>query len=237
MWFRETDGVEERFEEFVDPVDGTRWRIDLGFLTSNWRCIWGDGCLGILDEPAEELHQGCCSVGAELLDVDEAMVISALAATLDPARFQHHAEAAAGGVFSDDTRTNTRVVDEPDGTGACIFFNRPGFAGGVGCALHLAAEAEGEAPMDWKPEVCWQLPLRIDRDGDRATLRRWSRADWGSDGATMHWCCTETDGPAGDRAFVGERPVHESLATEIEALVGPEVAHEVAVTITSPVDR
>lgn len=205
-----------------DPVDGTRWTIDADFLASNWRCKWGDGCLGILDEPAEELLQGCCSVGAEMLDTDEAMLTAALAPTLDPEKFQFHAEAADGGVFADDTRANTRVVTDADGHDACIFFNRPGFPGGVGCALHIAAVEADEKPMDWKPEVCWQLPLRIDRDGNEATLRRWSRADWGSDGATMHWCCTE-----GELAYDGDEPVIDSLADEIEALVGPEVAVEI----------
>ena len=51
--------------------------------------------------------------------------------TADPDRFQFHAEAAAGGVFSDETATNTRVVD-----GACIFHNSPDFDGFGGCALH-----------------------------------------------------------------------------------------------------
>ena len=50
---------------------------------------------------------------------------------------------------------NTRVVD-----GACIFLNRTGFAGGAGCALHLAAFDAGESPIDFKPSVCWQLPIR-----------------------------------------------------------------------------
>ncbi|HAS11283.1 MAG TPA: hypothetical protein DCS55_12325, partial [Acidimicrobiaceae bacterium] len=102
-------------------------------------CLWGDGCQGILDEPAAHLMQGCCSVGAEMLDEDEAMLVAALGATLEPEQLQHHAEAVEHGFFSDDTRTNTRVVD-----GACIFFNRPGFPGGVGCALHRAAEDAGE---------------------------------------------------------------------------------------------
>jgi len=218
----------ERYEEVVDPVDGTRWRIDLAFLESRWTCLWGNGCSGILDEPAEALQQGCCSVGAEMLDDDEAMLVAALGATLGPEQLQHHAEAARHGFFSDATRTNTRVVD-----GACIFFNRPGFAGGVGCALHRAAEAAGEPVLDWKPEVCWQLPLRIDRDGGTATLRRWGRADWGADGATMHWCCTERPTRADQAdAFVGDRPVIESLAEEIEALVGPEVAVEIRRRLT-----
>src|ERR1700722_15595438 len=135
----------------------TLWRFDRDFLTSRWACIWGRGCQGIGPEPAEHLGLGCCSVGAELSDADEARLIPALAATLAPARFEHHAEAAEGGIFSDDSRTNTRIVD-----GACVFLNRPGFAGGEGCALHLAAIDSGESPIDWKPSVCWQLPIKVD---------------------------------------------------------------------------
>ena len=210
--------MEEVFaaEEIVDG--DTVWRFDTEFLRSNWTCIWGRGCLGILPEPAEHLGQGCCSVGAELDGEDEAMNISALAATIDPERFQHHAEAAAGGVFSDDTRSGTRVVD-----GACIFLNRPGFPGGAGCALHLEALHAGESPVDWKPSVCWQLPIRVDWEPGEggtevATVRRWTRADWGAEGETMAWCCTE-----GTRAFIGAAPVVESRAEELEAIVGPAV--------------
>jgi hypothetical protein len=200
-------------------VDGaTRWRFDAAFLRSNWTCIWGRGCLGILPEPAEHLGQGCCSIGADLDGEGEAMNIAAVAATLDPSRFEHHAEAAAGGVFGDTSRSSTRVVD-----GACIFFNRPGFAGGAGCALHLEALHAGESPVHWKPSVCWQLPIKVDwepGDGDTevATVRGWERADWGADGETMAWCCTE-----GTRAYVGEAPVVESLGQELEAIVGPTV--------------
>ncbi len=151
-------------------------------------------------------------------DEDEAMLTSALAAVLDPERFQFHEEAERNGVFSDDTHTNTRIVD-----GACIFLNRPGFAGGAGCALHIAAVEADESPTEWKPSVCWQLPIKIDweagpNDTETATLRRWSRADWGPEGETMHWLCTE-----GDRAFVGEERVIDSLGDEITELVGTEV--------------
>jgi hypothetical protein len=205
--------------EFEVIDDGeTTWRFERSFLASNWTCIWGRGCLGILDHPAEELGQGCCSVGAELADDDESRLISALAAMLDPARFEHAAEAADGGVFADHDRRSTRIVH-----GACIFLNRPGFAGGVGCALHLAAIDADEPPADWKPAVCWQLPIRVDwaptDDGrEEATVRRWSRADWGDEGETMAWCCTE-----GDRAYVGDRPVIESLGAELAELAGSAV--------------
>jgi hypothetical protein len=204
------------------------WRFDTAFLRSNWTCIWGRGCLGILPEPSPGLGQGCCSVGAEFEDEDEARLIGALGATLDPVRFQYHSEAQAGGVFNGSSRTGTRVVD-----GACIFLNRPGFSGGAGCALHLAALDAGERPQDWKPSVCWQLPIKVDWEvvdggSEVATVRRWARADWGAEGTTMAWCCTE-----GDRAYVGERPVIESLAQELEGTVGTEVFVELRRRLTS----
>jgi hypothetical protein len=212
-------------EEIADG--DTLWRFDTGFLRSNWTCIWGRGCKGILDHPAEELGQGCCSVGAELVD-DEAATTAMLAGYLEPEHFQFHREAANGGIFSDETRTNTRVVD-----GACIFLNRPDFAGGAGCALHLAATSAGESPVDWKPSVCWQLPVRVQwemqEDGvEVATVRAWQRQDWGDDGESMAWCCTEEP-----ETYVGERPVIESLAEELEEMLG----HTVFVELRSRLGR
>ena len=115
--------------------------------------------------------------------------------------------------------TNTRVVD-----GACIFLNRPGFAGGAGAPCTWRALAHGESPIDWKPSVCWQLPVHVDwemrhDDIEIATVRRWQRRDWGEDGTTMAWCCTEETGGA----YVGDRPVIESLAEELAAIVGEPV--------------
>ena len=95
------------------PDGDVTWRFDAEFFTSRWTCIWGRGCLGIHEQPTPELGEGCCSIGAEMGDEDEAMLISALAASIAPERWQHHGDA----VFSDETRTNTNVVD-----GACVFF-------------------------------------------------------------------------------------------------------------------
>lgn len=111
---------------------------------------------------------------------------------------------------------------------------RPGFDGGAGCALHLAAMADDESPIDWKPSVCWQLPVRVDwtpeQDGvEVATVRAWEPADWGDDGDPMAWCCTE-----GDRAYVGDRPVVESLAEELEAIVGTPVYVELRRRLEEP---
>jgi hypothetical protein len=89
--------------------------------------------------------------------------------------------------------------------------------------LHLAAAEYGEPATDWKPSVCWQLPIRVEwemqPDGiEHATVRRWSRADWGDEGTTMAWCCTEEP-----EAYVGDRAVIESLADELTALAGEAV--------------
>lgn len=213
---------EPSFEE-IDAGD-TIWRFDRSFLTSNWTCIWDRGCHGIDTVKAAERGHGCCSVGAEIDGIDEAMTLSASIAALSPENFQHHREAVTNGVFSDERHVNTRVVD-----GACIFLNRPGFDGGAGCALHIAAVAAGESPLDWKPSVCWQVPVRVDwemrsNDVEVATVRRWTRDDWGDDGEAMAWCCTErhADGGTGE-AFIGDTPVIESLAEELEAIVGSTV--------------
>ncbi len=205
--------------EMEEIVDGdVTWRFDTGFLTSNWTCIWGRGCLGIHPVPTPELQQGCCSVGAELDGPEEGAAVSAYAALLEPGQFQHHADAAEGGVFADERRLGTRIVD-----GACIFLNRPGFEGGAGCALHIAALEADEPPLEWKPSVCWQLPVKVDWDDDAdgaetATVRGWTRADWNEDGDRMAWCCTE-----GVEAYVGDRPVVESLGEELEEMVGTTV--------------
>jgi len=198
----------------IEIPDGeTVWRFDESFLRSNWTCIWGRGCKGILDEPAEHLGQGCCSVGAELDGVDESMRISALAATLDPSRFEHHAEAAGAGIFADETRTATRVVD-----GACIFLNRPGFPNGPGCALHQAAAARGMPHLALKPDVCWQLPLRRDEEAHddghvTSTIQQWDRRHWGTGGEDFHWWCTEAP-----EAFTEREPVYRTLRDELIAM-------------------
>ena len=207
---------------FEDPEEHRTWVFDATFLRSNYRCIYGDGCLGILDGPAPELMQGCCSYGAHFVDDDDVANVVKAFVRLRPEHMQFHAKARRGGFLrpgseedGDGDVTVTRLVDD-----ACIFLNRPGFAGGVGCALHIGALAAGERPLDWKPNVCWQVPLRLEHSTDEnghvtSRLREWKRRDWGEGGAEFHWWCTESP-----EAFVGDEPVYRSSRDDIVALVG-----------------
>src|SRR5690606_4066590 len=99
--------------------------------------------------------------------------------------------------------------------GACIFLNRPDFERGPGCALHVGAVDAGESFLGWKPEVCWQLPLRLTHHVDEVehttwTLREWKRRDWGEGGDEFHWWCTESP-----EAFVDPDPVVVTLRDAI----------------------
>jgi hypothetical protein len=83
--------------------------------------------------------------------------------------------------------------------------------------------ARGKGAKADARSVCWQLPIKVDRDQgpddtEVATVRAWTRADWGSHGESMAWCCTE-----GTLAYRGDGPVVESLSEELEAVVGHEV--------------
>ena len=172
--------IPRTWAEFTDPANaGQRFRVDLTWLTSRWTCIFGSGCRGIY---ADRPDDGCCTLGAHFTDDDDLERVRAVVAELGEDEWQHHpgrgrrgdkepSRLSAWTELEDDAR-KTKVVD-----GACIFLNRPDFAGGAGCALHLAAVDADEPPIEWKPSVCWQLPLRVEweplADGrEQATVHR-----------------------------------------------------------------
>jgi hypothetical protein len=210
---------------FPDPDDERTWLFDVTFLESNWTCIFGRGCQGVMTGPAPELVQGCCSYGAHFTGPKDARRVESAAATLTPEQWQfwRQGQPRDGGrprVVKRNAKgdLSTRLVKD-----ACIFLNRPDFAGGPGCALHKAAMDRGVPHLELKPDVCWQLPLRredeVADDGYvTSVVRQWDRRDWGAGGAEFHWWCTEDP-----EAFVGTRPVYEELADELVALSGRKI--------------
>jgi hypothetical protein len=57
---------------FDAPDEHRTYAFDVTFLTSSWRCIYGEGCKGVLTADAAEMEQGCCSYGAHFVDEDDA---------------------------------------------------------------------------------------------------------------------------------------------------------------------
>ncbi len=210
---------------FDDPDEDRTWVFDITFLSSSWTCIYGRGCRGVLTDPAPELMQGCCSYGAHFVDDDDVRRVEKAAESLGDEDWQFRRRAMRKGITRTTKRgeTVTRLVD-----GACIFLNRPGFRNGPGCALHHAALSTGRRPLDLKPEVCWQLPLRredrVDDDGHvTSTVGQWERRHWGPGGQEFAWWCTEER-----HAFVGTKPVYEELADELAEMTGKKVQRALA---------
>ncbi|WP_394276140.1 hypothetical protein [Luteococcus sp.] len=213
--------------EFVDPADDDQLlRCDLTWLTSRWSCIFGEGCRGI---DANRPEDGCCVLGAHFSEAADEQRVAGHVARLTPQTWQQYEQGQHGWAVDEEAdpeadadqeqTRKTRVVD-----GVCIFQNRPGFPGGAGCALHGLALREGISPVQTKPDVCWQLPIRRTyRHMERAdgtpwleiTIGEYTREGWGSGGADLDWYCTSN--PV---AHVGASPVYESSRDELVELMG-----------------
>lgn len=222
--------------EFFDPADPEHLiAADLTWLLSRWTCVFGTpSCPGIL---ADRPDDGCCSHGAFLSDAEDVAHLEASAALLDDADWQFRSEAVTKsgklrrkGFIEEDELDDEPALRTRRWQGACIFLNRPGFAGGAGCALHSKAMQLGMEPMDLKPEVCWQLPIRrtqewVERpDGSeilRTAVTEFDRRGWGEGGEDLDWYCSGSPD-----AHVGEVPVYQSYRPELTALLG-EPAYEV----------
>jgi hypothetical protein len=215
--------------EFADPADETQvFRCDLTWLTSNWMCIFGQGCQGIY---AERPLDGCCTLGAHFSDKDDEKRVKKFAKMLDPDHWQFHPDNRA------DSRKGDWVETDDDGDrktavheGACIFLNRPGFEGGEGCALHGLALRLDRHPLETKPDVCWQLPIRRTfrevelADGTSYTevsIGEYDRRGWGPGGHDLDWYCS-----GNTEAHVGVEPVYVSNGPELVELMGRKAYDE-----------
>ncbi|HEY3737575.1 MAG TPA: hypothetical protein VGL26_09020 [Jatrophihabitans sp.] len=223
--------------EFQDPADLEHWiRADLTWLCSRWTCIFGRGCKGTVEGQADT---GCCNHGAFITDKDDLKRVRKYADQLTDSEWQFRSVAKVKGkkkleIFEKEDldgkdENKTRVYK-----GACIFANREGFAGGIGCSLHGLALRLGLNPLETKPEVCWQLPVRreqewVDRTDDtrilRTTLAEYDRRGWGEGGHDLNWYCTSSPD-----AHIGTQPMYESYGPELVALIGQK-AYDVLVGI------
>ena len=154
--------------------------------------------------PAPELVHGCCRYGAHFIDDDD------VATRRGGGRRAHRRAVAVPrkgreAAAASSSRAATATTSPASSTTPASSSTARASPAAPGCALHLAALEAGERPLDWKPDVCWQLPLRLEEHTDdhghvTSTLREWKRRDWGEGGFEFHWWCT--DAPD---AFVGRR--------------------------------
>ncbi|MGV9714204.1 hypothetical protein ACWDTI_26505 [Gordonia sp. NPDC003424] len=217
--------------EFVDPANPEHViAADMTWLLSHWTCVFGTpACQGIIEGRE---HDGCCSHGAYLSDKDDRRNLARSMAMLTEDDWQYYKKGSGKDPLGPRGYLEEGEADE-DGEptlktrkykGACIFLNRPGFAGGTGCALHSMALRRGLEPLTVKPEVCWQLPVRraqewVERpDGTevlRTTITEFDRRGWGEGGHDLKWYCSGSPD-----AHVGATQVWESYAPELTELIG-----------------
>ncbi|KGA10147.1 MAG: hypothetical protein GM48_1425 [actinobacterium acIB-AMD-7] len=214
--------------EFRNPDNSEEiFKCDITWLTSYWQCIYGNGCCGI---DADKPDAGCCSDGAYYTNkLDEERVLkSARKLTksewqfYDQARYKSKKNLNISEIGLDKDRKTRKIND------SCIFLNRvgyeaPGYTGKFGCALHHLANKEGSHPVDTKPDICWQLPLRrsweVRDEGEKeitvVVIGEYERSAWGEGGADLDWYCTSNS-----EAHVGKIPVYQSSKTELIKMMG-----------------
>lgn len=195
-------------------TEKSAWLLDMEFLLSSYECQWGKGCKGINTNSPD---LGCCANGAYLDEKDVAL-LEKVVPQLTPEIWQNHGAKYLEKVVErnkfgipKDKQYKTALKDPKDSVSGCVFANREGFAGGTGCALHIASLNRGENPIDGKPSICWQMPLLADWSDelDMHILRM------------FHWTKDEYDWFCGhdEISWVSSKPLYKTMAKELEKLL------------------
>ena len=100
----------------------------------------------------------------------------------------------------------------------------PNGQGGAGCALHALALRQGRHPLETKPDVCWQLPIRRTfrtvelQDGTSYTevsITEYDRRGWGPGGHDLDWYCS-----GNTEAHNAPEPLYVGSEAELVELMG-----------------
>ena len=218
--------------EFLDPDDAEHLiAADMTWLLSHWTCVFGTpACQGIIEGRPDD---GCCSHGAFFSDEEDVERLHESVKLLRPEDWQFMKQGLGKkGYIEEYELEGESALRTRRYLGACIFLNRPGFEGGIGCALHAMALERGIEPLEVKPDVCWQLPIRrtqdwVERpDGElilKTTVTEYDRRGWGEGGADLDWYCSGSPD-----AHVGAEAVWQSYAPELTELFGEAAYRELA---------
>jgi hypothetical protein len=179
---------------------------------------------------------GCCALGAHFADEDDEKRVAAYVGMLDETLWQFRPDRKkvkkSDWVDVDEDGERKTMVVEYDGQSACIFHNRTDFHLGAGCALHALAYVLERNPLETKPDVCWQLPIRrtfrnVKRQDGSAyteiTIGEYDRRGWGPGGHDLHWYCT-----GNTEAHTAPEPLFVTSAAELVELMGRAAYDELA---------
>jgi len=175
----------EQTDTFIDVRhDGTVYRLDVGWLLSNYNCIYGRGCKSAFPGHTQPVH-GCCTIGAHYQSEDDVQNTRDVLARLDPSYFTNGDLIYGPDGVAHDKNWLTTLVDDicedmkwyqklwykfrhrkdevemktKVAGKACIFANDDDSPAGGGCGFHHAAIAHGEDYQPWKPLVCSWVPM------------------------------------------------------------------------------
>ena len=191
------------------------WLLDMEFLLSNYECQWGSGCKGINPQRPD---LGCCANGAymteqdvELLEKRVPMLTKWQRPELKDRWKEKVHEKNRFGIKKREYETKTAIQDPKDSVSGCVFANDVGYKDGAGCALHIEALSRGESPIDWKPSICWEMPLVIEEveelDAKIVHMYHWTVEDY-------PWFCSHDE-----ISWVSDKPVYQTMAKELEAML------------------
>ena len=214
---------------FPAPDDpDLQWRVNVSFLLSNYECIYGRGCPGLLNSHADG-ETACCERGVTFMDEDDFAHVSAMVDQLTEEDCDNIERIRSRGWYQ-ASKTGRPYKTRKLGNG-CIFVNHStGPAGKPGCSFHHLAARLGVHPSETKPFICWTLPLNlsdeepVEPNGRSTRLVTAFTADaWaGGDDADDpegrahmgYWCVDTPD------AYRGARPVYQSMEIELRKGMG-----------------
>jgi hypothetical protein len=230
---------------FPDPGDPHhQFRVNVSFLLSNYECIFGRGCPGVLSSEVTA-DVGCCPRGVTFMGEEDFAHVSEMVEQLraeDCDNIEHVRDRGWYQSSSKGKPYKTRKLG-----GACIFDNRIGGpAGKPGCAFHHLAARRGIHPAETKPFICWTIPLNFSAElpeepgGPTTTIVSAFTADaWGGTndadepdgrGHVGYWCVETPD------AYRGASPVYRSLEHELRKGMG-DAAYELMAKLLEEVER
>ena len=190
------------------------------FLLSNWSCIFGHGCQGVLTAAAEQLHQGCCSYGAHFIDDDDLATVEAAAARLTGTSGSSGARPQRGG-FHD--RGRRAPASPASSTGPASSSTGPASraASAARCNRPRSRPANGRSTGS---PTC----AGSSRSGSSSTPTNTAtsprRCASGSAATGARAARSSTGGaPSRPTRSSGAKPVYEYLRDEITEFTGPAV--------------